>query len=138
MNKNNENIYSIEFKKLVFLKITFLLLTILTGILYLSLSTGGLTNNAVTWILLKVFVALFVGGGAFFCLMYITNLLPIDGSISEYVRFYKKHISKVDIENKIGLFRDHHPGEAQYHFSPQFFGRNDLLQVRLHLNLWTF
>ena len=100
MNIKFKNIKLVEYKTLTSLKIFFLLLTIISGICFLSLSTGGITDNAITWFFFKFFVGLLVGVPTFFLLMYIINLLPIDASISAYVKFYKSQLSEIDIKKK--------------------------------------
>lgn len=100
MKKKFENIKLVEYKKLTSFKNAFLLLTIIFGICFLSLSTGGMTDNPINWFLFKLFVGLFVGVPTFFCLMYIINLLPINASVSAYVKFYKSQLNEIDIKKK--------------------------------------
>ena len=56
MKKKFENIKLVEYKKLTYFKNIFLLLTIIFGICFLSLSTGGITDNPVTWFFFKLCV----------------------------------------------------------------------------------
>ena len=98
--KKFKNIKLVEYKTLTSFKIVFLLLTIVSGICFLSLSTGEITDNAITWFFVKFLVGLLVGVPTFFLLMYIINLLPIDASISAYVKFYKSQLSEIDIKKK--------------------------------------
>ena len=100
MKKKFGNIKLVEYKKLTYFKNIFLLLTIIFGICFLSLSTGGITDNPVTWFFFKLCVGLFVGVPTFFCLMYIINLLPISASVSAYVKFYKSQLSEIDTKKK--------------------------------------